>query len=261
MELEPTIISSDDTATFQYLRWWLDQVCHRIAAKFNIYNSKGKPRKAFIIDTLMKYSCPGCIVKALTTHVSHEYVDDIFRENHRLAVNLLVERLRQRLTVNGSKSAYAYVQGEVPGEYGRVDVLVKPISCGVLVKLKNVRVIVEVKTGKSFSYIQLFRYLIQNPNSVIVVWRVKMRQIFVLDGRKMCVRALLLALMETAINRGLYILNMKNEQCSHNPINSKKYEVENPQQLIDDFTDGLMQTLDHVVNVIDTIINYDQPVC
>ena len=93
-----------DDDLFEYLRYSLDEVCSQIAEKYGLYDFRGQPRKAFVLDTLMKYSCCGCIMKVLTNQRENSRADMLFAENHKLAVNLLVEELRRNLNKAKLKS-------------------------------------------------------------------------------------------------------------------------------------------------------------
>jgi len=241
-----------DDDLFEYLRHSLDEVCCEIAEKYGLYDSHARPRKAFVLDTLMKYSCYGCINKVFTQQRKTDGIDKLFLQNHKLAVNLLVEQLRHRFKATGFKPK---VEEEVRGEYGRVDIIVKPTSTGVIVEIGNtIEIIIEVKTGASFTYAQLFRYLLERPNAVLVLWRVTQRQIIVIDGGK--IRGLLLMVMEAALNRGTVILNGEYEECSHNPVRNEPYVIEDAQAIVDDFLTAIVDTLPVIIeSVLNAIRN------
>ena len=241
---EATQQTEANNEIFEYLRGYLDEVCSSIAEKYGLYDSHGRPRKAFVLDTLLKYSCYGCINKVFTQPRKTDSIDKLFLQNHKLAVNLLVEQLRHHLKAAGFK-----VEEEVRGEYGRVDVIIKPTSTGVIVEIGNtIEIIIEVKTGASFTYAQLFRYILERPNAVLVLWRVTQRQIIVIDGGK--IRGLLLMVMEAALNRGTAILNGDYEECSHNPVRNEPYVIEDAQRLVDDFLSALAETVPRVVETV-----------
>ena len=234
----------DDVAfvAYRHLKAWLDDVCVRVATKFGLFDRNGRPRKAPVLDALLRHSCLGCIVKDLTQLRGGE-VDALYRENHRLAVNLLIERLRARLSAGGGSA----VEGEVSGEYGRVDVLIKPLSCGILIELGDFQIVVEVKTGRGLSYAQILRYLIERPHAVIVVWRVSMRQVLIIRGREHL--GLTLACMDMAIRRGLALLNNEVRECSHKRSRGE-YRLENPQETFEKFTASLVEGLPAVVDAV-----------
>jgi len=239
--------SSADYDTLDYLRSQIDDLCSDVVTKFNLYDSTGRPRNAFVLNALTKHSCIGCIINVFTQPYKWIDVDAIYKENHRLAVNLLTEQLQHRLGEEGFNSI---VQGEVEGDYGRVDVLIRPISCGVLLRYRGSEIIIEVKTGKGLSYDQIFKYLIDWPNATVIVWRVMMRQILTIDQKT--INQFLLTYLETIIQRGSRLLNGdKITPCNHNYINEKPYVIKNPQELINDFLLVLTETLP---NIIDTIL-------
>jgi len=239
-----------DNEFFDYLRCAINELCDELAEKFGLYTSRGEPRRAFILDTLMKYSCYGCIMKVLTHQRKGDRADALYAQNHRLAVNLLVEELRRHLKKAGLKPN---VEGEVKGLFGRPDIVVRATPTGIIIEVaKSLEIVIEVKTGAGFTYEQVFRYLIERPNAVLVLWRVTKRQIIVIDGGK--IRGLLLMVMEAALNRGTAILNGYYEECSHNPVRNEPYVIEDAQRLVDDFLSALAETVPSVVETVLGII-------
>ncbi|MHA1632016.1 MAG: hypothetical protein ACTSXC_04315, partial [Candidatus Freyarchaeota archaeon] len=204
----------------------------------------------FILDTLMKYSCHGCIVKVLTQQRKDDKADRLFLENHRLAVGLLVESLRRHLREDFK------VMEEVEGEYGRLDIIVKPTSTGVILEIANMlEVIIEVKTGEGFTYAQIFRYLIEKPSSVLLVWRVTKRQVIKIDGERH--RKLLLLAMEAALDRGTAVLKGEYDECIHTPVRTTPYLIEDAQAIVDDFLTAIVDTLPVIIeSVLDVIRKY-----
>jgi hypothetical protein len=229
------------------LRSELDRVCEEIAEKFNLFDARGRPKKSFIVDALMRNICPACAFKALTQPREDDDVDALYREGHGLALNILVEMLRYELKRNGLN---AVVEGESSGDYGRLDVIIRLISQGIMLEFKDAAIIIELKTGVSVSLIQLLKYGIENPDSIIAVWRIRMKQFFIIDMRKH--RQILLAIMFAAINRGLAILSGTATECHHNNRNSqnKASRVENPQQLLDELFTSITNDLPSIVDAI-----------
>lgn len=235
---------------FKYLRGQLDKLCCEIAEKYGLQDSNGRPRKAFVLDTLLRYGCRGCIIKVLTQLRRTNSVDRLFLENHQLAVNLLAEQLRSRLAAEGLRGR---VEEEVNGVYGRPDIILKLTNTGLIIQVRDaLEIIVEVKTGNGFTYTQLFRYLIEKPDAVLVLWRAIRRQNIVIKGAE--VRDLLIMVMEAALNRGRDILSDVHEDCSHNPVSDKPYVVENAQAVVDSFLPSLPTTIQSVVDIILSII-------
>ena len=243
MRIEQALDPEVEQSFFEHLRQALDEVCVELAEKFNLFTARGKPRKAFILDTLMKYSCHGCIVKVFTQQRKDDRADRLFLENHRLAVGLLVESLRRHLRENFK------VEEEVEGEYGRLDIIVKPTRTGVILKIANMlEVIIEVKTGESFTYSQAFRYLIERPGAILFVWRVTKRQVIKIDGKRR--RSLLLLVMEAALERGTAILKGEYGECNHTPVRNTPYIIEDAQAIVDDFLTAVVDTLPVIIESV-----------
>jgi len=227
-----------------YLRDSLDDVCCQLADKFGLYDGAGRPRKALIMDGLFRFSCPGCLYKFFTQmRVGGSSVDALYMEMHRFAVNVLAGVLAQVL-----KDREYGVSCEDSYEFGRVDIAIKPSHFGVSVEANNTRVVVEVKTGRSLSFAQLFRYLLQYQDAVLVVWRVPMRQVFTLKGEKLY--ALLYLYGSSALARALKLLNDENAKCNHKLGDCKAPTVIEPQKLLDEFFDGLVEGLPRVASAV-----------
>ena len=236
--------NSDETLS--WLRSELDRICEEIAKKFNLFDARGRPKKSFIVDTLMRNICPACAIKQLTQPCEDD-VDMLYREGHGLALNIFVEILRYELKRNGLN---ALVEGEVAGDYGRLDVIIRLINQGIMLEFKDAAIIIELKTGISISLIQLLRYGMEYPNSIIVVWRIRMKQFFMIDMRRH--GRILFAIMFAALNRGLAILNGAFTECHHNyrGNQNKASRMENPQQLIDELFSSLSSDLPSVLRMI-----------
>jgi uncharacterized protein YaaQ len=225
-----------------YLRSSLDEVCEKIAEKYGVYTANGKARKAYVLDVLTRYTCPGCVVKALTQMRVRPEVDTIFRENHDLAVSLLIQALR------GLSSGGLAVDGEVDCKFGKLDVVVRKLDSSLLqVQASNYELIVEVKTNMGFNMKQALRYLIERPDATAIIWRVRKRQILVIDGRKH--RWLIIAYIEAALQQGLTILNEDFMPCNHD-LAFRPFELKDPQEFLDDFLASLVESLPKVVDVV-----------
>jgi len=234
---------------FSKLKKEVDEVCHQIAEKYNVFDSKGRPKKSFILDVLARNFCPYCIIKELTQMRRDEDVDAIYKEGHNLTLNLLIEALRYGLNSSGVS---AVVEGEVKGEYGRADIVVRACKQGILIELGNLAIIVEVKTGMSISLAQILKYAMERPQSIIVVWRVKLRQVFIIDMKSHS--RLLLAFMFAIVSRGKAVLSYPFGRCCHNNENisegTKEGGMENPQQYIDELFYSLPKTLPEIVEAV-----------
>ena len=142
------------------LRNSLDAICERIAEKFGLYDRLGRPRKAYILNVLTRHSCPCCAARALAKMHERTNIDVIFRENHDLAVSLLIHALRGVLRGENNLT----IQKEVSGKYGKIDVLITRLnSSHLLVRSGINETIVEIKTNRSFSIKQVLRYLLEKP--------------------------------------------------------------------------------------------------
>ncbi|MEM3666780.1 MAG: hypothetical protein QW222_06845 [Candidatus Bathyarchaeia archaeon] len=248
--VDGTVISkAKDNLNYDLLKAWLEDVCSRIAIKFGLVTNNGKPRMAFVLDTLLKYPCRGCIRKVLLNPNANGKVDAFFVQNHDLAVGLLVEGLRQNLEANGFKLK---VEQETSSMYGKPDIIVKPTRTGVLVEVADLEIVIEVKTGVGFSYAQLIRYLVEKPNAIGIIWRILPNQILILDSQKH--RLLLMLCLEAALKRGLDTLNGAVEECEHNPIRDFKIEIEDAQRLFDQYLTALTKSLPKIVGTVYEII-------
>ena len=243
--------SMDQDALLKQLLDCLDRVCERIAEKFNLYDVRGRARKAFIMDTLMRYHCCGCIAKVFMERKSGG-ANALYIENHALAVNLLIGMLKYQISVNDLPLD---VFGELNGNLGIMDVVITPTRSGLILEAKDQEVIVEVKTGKTFSYFQIFRYLFGRPNATMILWRVTEGQVIVLEGKKL--QKLLMLCAAAAIHRGLSILNAANVTCNHSPDCNKRTTIDDPQELVVDFLESLQEGILKVVGVILSILNQE----
>jgi hypothetical protein len=207
----------------------------------------------FILDALFRYNCLGCIVKALANPVD-DSVDAVYRENHRLAVGLLHNRVRAGLEALGIS---AISEEEAGGSYARADICVKLGGNGVSLNLNGTRVVVEVKTGVGLSYAQLFRYFLDtSENMYVAVWRVPLKQLIIFDKKRM--EGLLWLALEAACRKANAILTGKAHACTHDF--GLKHAVAS-QQEIDNFLDGirfLPAVADAIINLAVEALNTQQ---
>ncbi|MEM3572856.1 MAG: hypothetical protein QXJ62_01300 [Nitrososphaeria archaeon] len=221
----------------------LESLIEKVAEKFNLYY-KGKPRKAFILDALLRYECTGCLLKALTSPQTYS-IDSVYIENHKLALSLLYDYLKNRLNTYGVK---VVVEEEASGNYGRVDVILKLTSRSLLLNLPGIHVIIEVKCGRSLKYSQLLRYFLLDENVVmIVVWRVALKQIIVFERTR--INNLLLFVTELAIKKARAILEGNAISCEHRRPSTTSV-LENPQDLIN----AVMEGLSDLPAVVDALV-------
>lgn len=231
-----------------YLRSQLDDVCARLADMFGLHGPNGRPRKAYIIDVLMRYFCRGCIVKALRNPPMDEDVDALFTQSHRLATGLLAETLWDMLRDRGYSVS---INDEEPGEYGRPDIIIRFIDTGLIINIGAEEVIVEVKSGRGFSYNQVLRYIIERPHAILVLWRIPCRQTLIIDAKK---HGRLMALMlEAAIRRGLDVLSGIVWECSHGKTDGHERGFD-PQAFLDDCLSSIAETVGQVAEKVLEVI-------
>jgi len=235
--------------SFESLKRLLGEICDEIARKYGILTWDGKPRRAFVLDALLKYSCRGCIRKVLQHPEADNVADALYIQNHRLAVGLLVEGLQSAFRANGFSLG---IGQEVNGAFGRPDVVIKPSGACVLVEAGDHEVVVEVKTGQNFAITQIIKYLLDRPHAVGVIWRVLKDQVLIIDPSKH--RSLLELCLMAAIMRGADVLTSEPE-CEHNPIqNLKSKEVGDAQRILDSYLVALQKSLPKVVGSILEIV-------
>jgi hypothetical protein len=232
----------NNLACFGNLQSMLDSTCDEIAKRFNLYNEGGKPRKATIVDVLSEFTCLGCIYRKLSAKSSANEVDAVYRECHRLAVNILAERLYWLLKEMGYAVA---VSTEIGLEYGKADIVITITRSGVNLKHQTEELIIEVKTGNSLSLSQLFRYLLSGKNNSIIIWRVRKRQILIFNTESL---KPLLAEFATMISlRGNRLLSSSQFTCEHEPRKDYRPTQEELQIAIQEFSQGLLETLPSVI--------------
>lgn len=241
-------VPQNPTDEIEHLRDCLDEVCDEIAEKYGLYDSKGNPRRAFILNTLLKYGCRGCIVKVFTQLRKADNVDRLFLQNHMLATNLLFEQLYDRLAMGNLKCR---VDLEVDGKYGRPDIVLKLTNTGLFIKIGEIEIIAEVKTGAGFEYSQILRYLIERPHAIIMLWRVTQRQNIVIKGSE--IHELLVLAMESALNRGRDVLRNRHE-CNHNLVHDQPRLINDAQVIVDNILPSLPKAIQSAVNTIFSII-------
>ena len=236
-----------ENTSFEKLRTLLDDVCSKIANRFSLYNLKGKPRKSTIIDTLANSTCLQCIARKLSGQTPADNVDALYKECHRLAVNVLVEELYNLLSGMGRK---VLISSEAKIEYGKADVIITLTNYGMNLKRDANELLVEVKTGISLSLSQLFRYLLDRRGSEIVVWRVRKRQVLVFDIQEL--EPLLLEFTKMCILRGTRLLaTTELTPCEHlSRLNGWSPTQEELNDMFQDFATALVETLPSTVKII-----------
>jgi hypothetical protein len=228
------------------LRETLDQICSQIAQRFNLYNTDGRTRKSTIIDVIARFTCLSCINERLSDQNVTNDVDALYKECHRLAVNVLVEELYYLLNRMGYK---VLISTEAELDYGKADILITVTNYGLNLKGKTRDLLIEVKTGNSLSLIQIFRYLWDSRSNAIVVWRVRKHQVLTFDSQK--IEPLLAESIRMICLRGIRLLSSPQIQsCQHltrSPYQPTATELE---RMFQDFAKATIETLPSVLNTI-----------
>jgi len=241
-------IPAFESLNVENLKITLNQICSKIASRYNLFSLNGEPRRATIIDILSTSTCVGCIVRRFQQQ-NRPIIDAVYLENHRLAVGMLVEQLHSFLAKMGYKVS---VLTEARLEHSTADILIAPTNYGVNLQHCDNKIVVEVKTGNSLSraHSQLLRSLIDIPNATVVLWRIKRRQVAVI--RRKSLQPMLLAFMRMCILRGERVLaETEPVKCQHSTtwsnftLSSKEFE-----NTIHDFADALMDTLPTVMEMV-----------
>lgn len=235
-----------ENADFESLRNLLDQICSQVAQRFSLYSSNGKPRKATIIDAIAKSTCLACITKKLSRQAAANDVDALYMECHRLAVNILVEELYNVLSRLGYE---VMISTETNLEYGKADIVITVTRYGINLKCDANELMVEVKTGRSLSLSQLFRYLLQESRSTIVVWRVRRRQVLVFKAQN--IKPLLREFVRMIYLRGTRLLSSPQPTtCQHAQQSSYQPTGKKLEGMFQDFAGTLVETLPYILEAI-----------
>jgi hypothetical protein len=245
---EVVVRMRNENSTFEKIKALFDNVCDVIKSYYASYNKNGTLQKGTIVEVVAKYSCLGCINDTLRnqTEVRHSRVDALYKECHRLAVNILVEELYYLLNQAGYKVA---ISTEAELEYGKADVLITITSYGLNLKGKTKELLVEVKTGNSLSLSQLFRYLLDGKSDKVVVWRVRKRQVLVFNAQK--IEPLLIEFMKMICLRANRLLSSQIPSlCLHKKHLNYEPTQEELEKAFKEFSEALIETLPLVLQSI-----------
>jgi hypothetical protein len=250
-ELESQNLSRDD---YEDTRTRFDDVCTEVAADYGLFYPNGKPRRALIIEVIAKTACTSCIDKILREK-SNNHVDAFYAECHLLACNILVEELQVQLTEKGYS---VLITTEKNLEYGKVDVQIVPNRGGVDLRLNNKEVGIEVKTGSSFSFSQLFRYMLDNVDRILILWRIRNKQILLFEGTKL--KPVLTHFMKMIVSRAERLLSNREMSCDHASQGNLNW-TPNQQQLqeaFSAFSDGIVKTLPSLIETVIAILEGEE---
>lgn len=119
-----------------------------------------------VVNLLMEHVCERCIVEKLRLGVRDEdKVDRAWRNLHSYAVELLIERLKNKLLEAGF---HVSIASEAENPTGYYDVLLKVDRTGIQILNGSKSICLEAKTGFNISFLQLEKYL-WNGSTIILV--------------------------------------------------------------------------------------------
>jgi hypothetical protein len=239
--------------SFEKTRLLFDVACSEIATYYNLVDLNGKPRKAQIIEIIARNTCTSCIDKRLREKPTNN-IDNFYVQCHLLACNILVEELWTRLTEKGYS---VLITNEKRLEYGKIDVLIIPSRHGVDLYLNKKEIGIEVKTGNSLSFSQLFRYMLDNVDRTLILWRIRNKQILIFEGTKL--KPLLMQFMKMTVSRAERLLSNQKMLCEH----ALKYKSWSPsqqqlQEAFSDFSDGVVETLPSIIETVVMMLHGEQ---
>jgi hypothetical protein len=239
------ILDTVGKESFEELQNSLEEICSEIASKFGLYDKVGNPRKAAILEVVASSTCVCCVSRRLSATNSTR-IDGIYTEIHKLATNILIEELYDKFRSSGYSVS---ILGEAETRFGKVDIIIKPTKVGIALQCGTNQLIVEVKTGFSMSVPQIFRYLLDQENRIVVLWRIRNRQVLSFDGMQL--NALLKRFMKTCILRGQRLLTSPQEtSCKHRSQTNWSPTQEELQEMLRDFATGMIETLPSVVKTV-----------
>jgi hypothetical protein len=141
------------------------------------------------------------------------------------------------------------VSTEVQLEYGKADVIITTTKSGINLKCDANELLVEVKTGASLSLSQLFRYFLDEQSNMIVVWRVRRRQVLVFEAQR--INLLLTEFMRIICLRANRLLSSPQLQtCQHIPQSNYQPRGEELGKMFQDYSDAVIETLPCVLQII-----------
>ncbi|MEM2144904.1 MAG: hypothetical protein QW279_06055 [Candidatus Jordarchaeaceae archaeon] len=236
----------ESSTNFEEVERLLEEVCSKIATHYNLFYENGKPRKSIIIEAIANFPCLICLTERLFDRTATKNVDAFYKECHRLAVNILFEKLYHLLDQRGYKIA---VLTEAELKYGKADLLIMVTNYGLNLQSKVKELLVEVKTGNSLSFTQIFRYLLDPKSDTIIVWRIRKRQVLVFNTEKF--KPLLAEFMRMICLKAIRLLSSQQTQpCQHaHPLNYQPTQTE-LEKTFEDFSEAFVETLPAVLQII-----------
>lgn len=239
-------LNSMELRDFENLRALLDHICQLIAKRFNLFDKNGNPLRAKIIDIITKFSCQACIINEFSMQRMPSNVDALYKECHHLAVSIIAEELYYFLNQMGYR---VLISTEPKLGYGKADILITVTNYGLNLKGKSKELLVEVKTGNSLSLSQLFRYLLEARSDTLVLWRVRKRQVLTFNAQ--IIKPLLTEFIRMICLRGArLLLSTQLQPCQHVKQSNYVPTQERLQEMFQDFSEAVIETLPHVVETI-----------
>jgi hypothetical protein len=230
-----------------------EDVCLEIAKRYNLYYKDGTPRRAKIIEVIARTTCGACMDRDLEKDVLNR-VDDLYKECHQQACNILVEELYHRFS---SMGLTVLISTEKATQYCKADVLILLNGHGVSLLNNRKEVAVEIKTGYSLSLTQLYRYMLEKPDRDLVLWRIRNRQVLTFEGTSL--KPLLIQFMRTFILRANRLLKDTETPCEHSYQNRNwSPSQQQLQEAFSDFSDGVVKTLPAVVETVVMMLDEGQ---
>lgn len=219
----------------------IDYLCSEIAEKYNLF-SAGQPRKAAIVEVLARNPCLGCIDKEFR-NTNHQRIDAFYSELHQLACSLLVEALYESIANNGHS---VMITTEENVHFGKVDVFIVPTNFGLNLHAARLEIAIEIKGGYSLSLPQIFRYMVDNENRLLILWRIRNQQVISFCGHE--IRELLIQFNKMIIARADRLLATAHPTCLHESFKGNwSPSQEHIRETFVDFSKGVVKTLPTVL--------------
>jgi len=253
-EGSPRSVAEDDI--YEKTRMLFEDACLEIAKHYNLYYKDGRPRKAKIIEVIARTACIACVNRDLEKDVPNR-VDELYKECHQQACNILVEELYHRFSNMGLTVA---ISTEKAIQYCKADILILLNGHGISLLNDRKEVAVEVKTGYSLSLTQLYRYMLEKPDRDLVLWRIRNRQVLTFEGTSL--KPLLIQFMRMLILRAKRLSKDTETSCEHGFQNRNwSPSQQQLQEAFSEFSKGIIETLPSAVETVIETLNREKQEC
>ena len=152
------------------------KLCRQIAEVLDLRDSHGNLRVKTILSVLSAEDCLGCAYRRLVSIKNgngNDVADSIYRENHRYVLRTVCRRLCSLFRRNGF-SVNVSVEEEMTCSTPDLVVSIVPRGNSVEVRLNGqLALLIEIKTGDSLSYPQLVREMLDKPEAILILLRIK----------------------------------------------------------------------------------------